>query len=391
MSAEFEEGRAESDELTIRGSLEESSLPELLRSVTKSKESGILTCFVQGYLKSIYIHEGLIVFASSTSPDDRLGESLLRSGKINVMQYIEGSKLVRPGRRLGAILVDINALTAEELVDGVQRQVQEIINSLFDVTRGEYELVLKAVDTHDMITLRISSDDIIFDGAKSTRAWSRIIQGIGSLNNKLLPATESEKVMLSLTLSAEESHLFSLCLKGQFTVGEVCNMSYLTSFETCRILWAFMMVGILQSTEPIEVKPAVSPTPVAIHSSSVDAELDLHDLVEKYNDLYGHIYDFAFQKVAEKADDMAASAMKLVESAMPNLAKGLKLDTYGRLDFDAILVNLRPIPEDHRMELLSGALEEIVYSLLYEVGSRFGSADQKRLTDDIQRMRSTHR
>lgn len=377
------------DELTIRGSLEESSLPELLRSMNKSKESGILTCFVQGYLKSIYLNEGQIVFSSSTNPDDRLGETLLRAGKITVQQYSDASKLVRSGRRLGSILIDLNAITSEELMEGVQNQVQEIINGLFDVTRGEYELVLKEVDTHDMIMLRASTEDVIFDGAKSMRSWSRISRGVGSLGGKLLPAQDAGKVLLNLTLSPEESHLFSLCQKGQFTIGDICGMSYLTSFETFRILWAFLMAGVLQSTEVIEQKPALSatPHPSSVNLSSMDSELDLHDHIEKYNDLCAHLYDFAFQKIGEEADQLAISAMKLVESAMPNLAKGLKLDTYGRLDFDDVLRNLAPIPEESRMELVSSALEEIIYSLLYEIGQRFGVAEQKRLTEEIQQMR----
>jgi hypothetical protein len=72
------------DHLTIRGSLEESALPELLRSVYKSRESGVLTCFIEDYRKSIYIHDGQIIFASSTNFDDRLGESLIRYGKITI-------------------------------------------------------------------------------------------------------------------------------------------------------------------------------------------------------------------------------------------------------------------------------------------------------------------
>ena len=72
---------------------------------------------------------------------------------------------------------------------------------------------------------------------------------------------------------------------------------------------------------------------------------------------------------------------------MPNMARGLTLDSYGRLDFDAILKNLAPIPEGGRKELVAGTLEEIVYSLLFEVGSHFGPEDQKRLTQEIQDMR----
>jgi hypothetical protein len=59
-----------SDELVIRGSLEESSLPELLRSVTRSRETGVLTCEIYEYQKAIYILDGQIIFASSNNTDD---------------------------------------------------------------------------------------------------------------------------------------------------------------------------------------------------------------------------------------------------------------------------------------------------------------------------------
>ena len=198
------------DELIIRGSLEESSLPELLRSMNRSKESGILTCHVTGYVKSIFLSEGQIIFAASNNVDDRLGESLLRAGKITVQQLMEASNHIRPDRKLGAVLVDTEAITPEELVEGVQHQVQEIISGLFECTRGEYELTLRTVNTHDMIMLRMSTEDVIFDGVKSIGAWSLINQGIGSLSSKLIPTEESGKTLLNLSLTAEESHLFSL-------------------------------------------------------------------------------------------------------------------------------------------------------------------------------------
>lgn len=372
------------DELIIRGTLEESSMPELLRSICQNMESGILTCSVNEYMKSVYINEGQIIFANSTNLDDRLGESLLRSGKITVRHFLDGSKMVRPGRRLGAILCEINAITPEELMDGIRNQVRDIIISLFEASKGKYELVLKEVDTHEMIRLGMSTEDIIFDGVKSIDSWSRISQGIGSFNARLMPSEAADKILLNLSLTPEESHLFSLCQKGQFTVEDVCGMSYLTSFETCRILWAFLTVGALVAKEPVQAKAGEIPAYVP---TSVEAELDLHDLVESYNDLYSHIYDYTYQKIGDEAEELAGKAMLQVRDSMPSLAKDLKLDTYGRLDFDAVLKNLGPVPESGRMELVTGALEEIVYALLFEIGTFFGPADQKKLTKEIQGMR----
>src|SRR5918996_1369627 len=178
-------------DLTIRGSLEESAIPELLRSVCKNKESGVLTCFVREHTKSVFIEKGQMVFATSTSMDDRLGEFLLRSGRIKVRGFLDATKFVRPGKRLGAILCDNGVITPDELVDGVRDQVRSIIISLFDAVKGTYELVLKDLDTQEMILLNSSSEEIIFAGTKTITSWGRISKGISSFTSILAPAADS--------------------------------------------------------------------------------------------------------------------------------------------------------------------------------------------------------
>lgn len=373
-----------SDELIIRGSLEESSLPELLRSVTRSRETGVLTCEIYEYQKAIYILDGQIIFASSNNTDDRLGESLLRNDRVPLRPLMIASKMVKPGKRLGSILVNMNVLTPEELVEGVRNQVKDIIHSLFKVTKGQYELALRDVNTHEMILLNMSTEDIIFDGVKSINSWTRISKGIGTIQHKMIPSEEASKLILNLTLDPEEQHLFSLCEKGQFTIEEICTMSYMSNFETCKHLWAFMMVGILDSVEPQDQKD--QPTIIA-KVISADTEYEFHDLVENYNSLFSHIYDYAFERVEDQAEEIATKAMEQVKVSAPDLLRNLKLDTYGRLDSDSLMRNIPIIQEDGKMEVVAGTLEEILYALLYEVGSFFGPDHQKKLTDEIQTLR----
>lgn len=321
-----------SDELIIRGSLEESSLPELLRSVTRSRETGVLTCEMYEYQKAIYILDGQIIFASSSNTDDRLGESLLRNDRIPLRPLMIASKMVKPGKRLGSILVNMNVITPEELVEGVRNQVRDIIHSLFRVTKGQYELALKDVNTHEMILLNMSTEDIIFDGVKSINSWTRILKGIGTIQHKMIPSEEASKLILNLTLDSEEQHLFSLCEKGQFSIEEICTMSYMSNFDTCKHLWAFMMVGVLDSVEPQDQKD--QPTIIA-KVISADMEYEFHDLVENYNSLFSHVYDYAFERVEDQAEAIATKAMDQVKLSAPDLLRNLKLDTYGRLDSDS--------------------------------------------------------
>ncbi|HSE43567.1 MAG TPA: DUF4388 domain-containing protein [Acidobacteriota bacterium] len=373
-----------SDDLSIRGSLEESSLPELLRSVTRSHETGVLTCFIHDAVKAIYIQEGQIIFASSTNPDDRLGESLLKHGTVPLKPLLEASRIVKTGRRLGSVLCDMNVLTPEDLVEGVRQQIRDIILSLFKVVKGGYELAFKEVDTHEMILLNISTEDIIFDGVKSIDKWHRIHKGLGPLHGKLIPTEEASKIILNLTLDADEQHLFSLCQKGQFTIEEICTMSYMSDFDTCRHLWAFMMVGVLnaQDTPERHETDAVAATAV-----SADMEYEFHDLVENYNDLFAHVYDYAFNRVEDKAEGIAKKAMEQVQLSVPQLFGNIALDSYGRIDSDSLMRNMMAISSDGKLEMVAGALEEILYALLYEVGSYFGSEDQKKLTQEVQSIR----
>ena len=81
--------------LTLHGRIEESSVPELLKSVLSSGETGVLT-FTSGEItKSIFMHKGKVTYARSNNPDERLGECLLVRGKITARQYLEASKLIR--------------------------------------------------------------------------------------------------------------------------------------------------------------------------------------------------------------------------------------------------------------------------------------------------------
>lgn len=371
------------EDLTIRGSLEESAIPELLRSVCNNKESGVLTCYVREHKKSVFIEKGQMVFATSSSMDDRLGEFLLRSGRLSVRGFLDATKFVRPGKRLGAILCDNGAISPDELVDGVREQVRSIIISLFDAVKGTYELVLKAVDTQEMILLNSTPEEIIFSGTKTVTSWMRISKGISSFTSVLVPAADSDKVLLNLSLDSEESHLFSLCEKRRFKVEDICGMSYVSNFDTCRILWAFLMIGALEIQESAESGEVPRYVP-----SAADLEADLNDLVEGYNDIYSYIYEYSQRKIGDHADGLAQRAIIQVQGTMPNVTKNLKLDPYGRLDFDVILRNVSPIPETGRFELVSAALEEIVYAMLSEVGAIFGSENQTELAEEVRKIKS---
>ena len=227
------------------GEIETSSVPELLRSLLGSGETGVLTFRNGDVTKSIYIHSGRVVYAASNNVDERLGECLLVRGKITVRQYLEASKLIRPGPRLGAILVELEALEPEELMPAVEHQVKEILMDLFTWTRGDYELVIKELDPDERGRAQHLHGEPDPGGHPAHAGpGARSPRGIGDIETVFVPTGNTE-VLYKLELTEEEQEILAH-VNGRATVEQICEVSYLSNFETCRILWALQVLGVIR-------------------------------------------------------------------------------------------------------------------------------------------------
>src|SRR5688572_4089200 len=160
------------------GSLAERDFPTLLQDLHEERITGLLTLTHAGVGRSVAIQDGRMVFASSSSPDDRMGPLLLRKGRITLRQLTRAAEGVAAGRRLGAVLVDQEVLSARELIAAVVEHTQEIIYGAFAWTEGQYRLQEGAASA-EAITLKISTPDIILEGIRRIDSWTRIDHAVG--------------------------------------------------------------------------------------------------------------------------------------------------------------------------------------------------------------------
>jgi len=354
------------EDLTIRGEIETSSVPELLRSFVGSRETGILTLRNGDVAKSIYMHEGRIVFAASTDPDERLGENLLLRGRITARQYREASKLIRPGRRLGAILVELEAIDPDELSPAVELQVRDLLVDLLNWTHGTYELVMKEVDPASIVGVSISTENVILEGIRRTRSWSRVLRGIGDIESVPVPTGNTE-VLYRLELAPEEQEILSH-VNGRASVEQICQVSYLSNFETCRILWAFHVLGLIRRGQAGD--------PVREGIEAKEKELDLEEIVEKFNHMFGRVYTFLRGRLGDDVDAFMDKAIDDVSRQYGMLFQGLDLKHYGRVDFDQMLANVADVPADQRTSLVVSGLNELVFVIQLAVRSQRGKDEE---------------
>ena len=364
------------EELTIRGEIETSSVPELLRSLLGSGETGILTLRRGDATKSIFIHQGRVVYAASNNADERLGESLVIRGKITARQFLEASKMIRPGRRLGGILVEMEALDPEDLMPSVEQQVHDILMELFDWTHGEYELVIKDMDPDQVLSLQISTENLILEGIRRSRSFSQVIRGIGDIDAVLVP-TGTTEVRHKLDLTSEEQEVLSH-VNGLATVEQICDVSYLSNFETCRILWALKVLGVIRRSGAEDV--------AAVGSNALEQqrELDLEEIVEKFNQMFGRIYHFLRGRLGDGVDAFMETCMEEVSRQYGALFDGVDLKTYGRADYEQMLANVADLPPEQRKSLMVAALNELVFVIQLAVRTRRGAQEEAVISGIIK-------
>lgn len=365
MAAFPPESTGPEDDLTIRGEIGDTSVPELLRSLLGSGETGILTLRAGEVTKSIYIRGGRVLYAASTNVDERLGESLLLRGRITARHYLEASKMIRPGRRLGAILVEMGALESEELVPAVEHQVKEILMDLCTWTHGSYELVMKDLDPDAMVTLNISTENLILEGIRRVRAWSQLMRGLGDIEAVLVRSGGRD---YKLELGAEEQEVLAQ-VNGRSTVEQICDVSYLSHFETCRILWGLQVLGAVHRRG--QKDPAAEEG-----MRAREREMDLEGIVEKFNQMFGRIFTFLQGRLGREVDGFMDGVLDDVSRQYGSLFAGVDLKQYGRADFEQMLANVADLPPEQRKSLIVAGLNELVFVIQLAVRTRRGKEEE---------------
>ncbi|MEK7870872.1 MAG: DUF4388 domain-containing protein, partial [Nitrospirota bacterium] len=74
-------------EIPLSGRLKDNDLIAVLRYLNRNKKIGVLNLNRNDQNKSIYLKDGEVIYAISKYIDDRLGEMLLKLGKITLDQY----------------------------------------------------------------------------------------------------------------------------------------------------------------------------------------------------------------------------------------------------------------------------------------------------------------
>jgi curved DNA-binding protein CbpA len=233
----------------ISGLLKHYPLPDILLDLQRSEKDGILEIKYGSISKRIYIKNGDMVFATSNKEEDRMGEVLLRAGKISVDQHYQSFEAMKKtGKRQGTVLVELGYLKPEDLIWAVKHQVEEIILSLFQWDNGEFVFIEGPLLSEEVITLKLSAANLIYRGIKKINTLTHIKNAMPPMDVILYYSTDQMNLFQNINLDKTDKDVLAL-INGKRNIQEILSISPVDNFSTIKTLYALLNTRIIELKE----------------------------------------------------------------------------------------------------------------------------------------------
>jgi hypothetical protein len=341
--------------MALQGDLKTFELPDLLSLIAASRRDGMLVVTRGDEEKSLCFSDGLLIYASSTTERERLGEVLVRERLLDGSEVIKARKAQHAtGERLGTVLVSQNFLTPAKLVLALKAQAQEIITSLFQWWSGKFEFVDGNYPYPSPIVVGFNLQALIMEATKTVDDWARIKRVLPDLSLYLAVNPKLAQSTQSVFLQRQEWEMLSL-VDGRRHVQEICSLSQYSDLETCEILATLVGRGLLLvKTSEDEIW----------QDNKLAAERSVfRPFIRMMNEIYFVLYD-AIQ--GTDAERMMDDGIREVEKHHGTLLNGVEFSR-GTLDVELLLANVQMLEEQYRQKELTEALFNIIVFILRSI------------------------
>ena len=172
----------------LSGSLDDFTLPEVLRLLATLKKSGSLNVSRRAGSGRIDFRDGDVVYAENELSNSLLGQKLVQSGKITDVQLRQSLDVqATTGDRLGHILLVSQVVSKEDLETAVRAQIEDAAYELMCWEAGEFrwekgeaesieaELSLSVDDLIRAVTLRLEQRERVGQLLESPHAVPRLV------------------------------------------------------------------------------------------------------------------------------------------------------------------------------------------------------------------------
>jgi hypothetical protein len=350
---------------------------EVFAWLERTGKSGLATFTHREHVKSVWLHRGEVVFASSNQMVDRLGECLLRAGVLSLEQLREAERCFAPPARFGKVLVERGFLTPRELWNGVKYQVEEIVRSLLLYRAGRVCFYEGDVQPDNVVRLALPTRRLVAEGVQR-----------GEELRKFLKVLESDRVELSATKGGEGSLARSEralleALREESRFAPLCERLGVEPEAAARSVQLLRLMGAVKLVR-------VQAPPAFVGEGDLDAEAAdrLRESVARFAKLIGALVaPIAAADGADGIRERLGRTLEEVAGRYPSLLAGVSLGASASLDPEPVIERALRLQGD-REEQVATALGELVAYLEFEIKNHPVIMEPDRLLAGLAGLRS---
>lgn len=260
--------------MAIEGSLRELAIQDVLQLLDLARKTGVLTVRseVRNDEAEIHFDQGQIVGVTQRWSLRRLGQQLLRAGKLTERELERGLELQRetPSKPLGQILMEMGSVTETELRRQLVFQLEESIYDLMGWDEGSFRFEEgEGARPGRGLEIRVRVDSLLMEGARRIDEWSRLEAKVPDAGwiPVLVPTDQMDAAPLDLRPGEWE---VLAEIDGERNLRQLAADLGRSSFDLAKIIYGLIGMGVVQLVEQ------------AVPLSDLDLESAVREVIDLY-------------------------------------------------------------------------------------------------------------
>ena len=350
------------DKVLMTGLLDAGGIVDLLSFFNMFRKSGMLHFLLAGGNKTLCFQKGEIVYATSTFPEEDIGEILYSLGKFD-RETLQGARQFANGELpLGKSLVDQNVIDAKDLWAATKNQVETIVYNLFAFQEGSFVFIDKPLAEDEVVSLSMNTQNLIMEGLRRVDERAVYMQKVKSLD--AIPVATDK---MPNDLDSVSQKMVALIQAGVGSVKELLRRSGSGEFDAIKLLSQLVERGVVSMEEAPTVK----------------VEGVLGEVVNIFNGVLIAMHNVVSAKNPQFREEVSCF-MRDLPQPFSYVFRQTTLKDDGSVDGGRVLANLAGLEEGDKLRLLSDSLSELIYMECIAARRELGAADSAELIKRVQ-------
>lgn len=297
--------------MPLKGDLSTIGLAEVFQMLSLSQKEGTLIVQNEESKRCIYFsRQGISLLSSGQRRGVRLGDILLKHGKINAKQLDEALAVQKQGKSLiGEILVQRGYTNQEEIDRFMRTKIEDEICDLFMWKKASFEFVEGAPPPefrdplHHVTTLALDVNSLLLEALRRVDEW-KLMSGKVSGDEEIFVVDAMTKLELLRLLTDERKKAIVREIDGINNIREIGDLLAYSTFDVCRFLIELIDQKMARRSTPRELAAKANEL---LRAGNQPKALELMKAATALGEGDGEIL-VQYAEVAEAGGDREASA-----------------------------------------------------------------------------------